>query len=285
MAPPLEPVVTVGSELGEGVRWFAGAVHWVDIIGRRWHRHDPSAGTTTTEDRPDAVTLVLPRAAGGLVLTSGADVLVREPDGSERLLARLSDDPAHRCNDGACDPQGRLYVGTMRRDGTGREGRLLRVDPDGSTTVVADGCGIANGIGFDLERARMYFVDSADGAVDVFDLGDEALPRTRRRFVDVEGPAVPDGLVVDADGFVWVALHEGGAVRRHDPSGAVVDEVRVPAQQVTSCTFGGDDLADLYVTTAREGFDHERREREPLAGSLFVARGAGRGVPLVPFAG
>lgn len=281
----VEPLDVPRAELGEGPRWFGGRLHWVDILGRRRFSHDAAAGATAVEELPDAVTLALPRAGGGLVLAVGGDVLVRDPDGAQRLLARLSGDPALRCNDGACDPQGRLYVGTMRRDGTGAEGRLVRIEPDGTTTVVAEGCGIANGIGFDPARARMYFADSLAGGVDVWDLDAEGLPVRRRRFVDIARPALPDGLAVDRDGDVWVALHEGGAVRRCSPAGAVVAEVALPAAQVTACTFGGPGLTDLYVTTAREGFDADRARREPLAGSVFVARGAGHGTAVTPFAG
>jgi sugar lactone lactonase YvrE len=275
------------AELGEGPRWIDGRLRWVDILGRRHHALDPGAGEVVSRDEPDAVTVVLPRRRGGLVLGVGATVVLRgaEGEGADRTLAVLTDDPAHRCNDGACDPQGRLYVGTMRRDGAGREGRLHRVGPDATVTVVAEGCGIANGVGFDPARRRMYFADSRDGGVDVFDLDVEGLPGGRRRFVDVGPPGVPDGLVVDADGHVWVAVHGAGAVQRHAPDGRLVARVEVPVEQVTAVTFGGPDLTDLYVTTAREGLDQAALADQPLAGRLFVVRGAGRGVPVTAFAG
>ena len=283
--PSAVPVTDVQAVLGEGPRWFGGRLHWVDIVGRRHHALLPSTGEVSSESLPDTVSLVLPRAGGGLVLAVGSAIVLRDDDGSERTLARLSDDPEHRCNDGTCDPQGRLYVGTMRRDGQGREGRLCRIDPDGAVTVVADGVGISNGIAFDAGRRRMYYVDTVTGSVDVWDLDDDGLPNDRRWFADIDGPAVPDGLVLDAGGAVWVALHEGGAVARFDHAGNRIDAIPVPAGQVTAPMFGGDDLTDLYITTAREDFDDERAEQEPLAGRLFVVAGAGRGVPLTPFAG
>lgn len=280
-----EVVEAPRSRLGEGPRWFGDRLHWVDIHGRRHHALDVRTGGTVTEQCRDEVTLVLPRAGGGLLLAVGATIVLRDPDGRERVLCVLSGDPAHRCNDGVCDPEGRLYVGTMRRDASGREGRLHRVDPDGHVTTVADGCGIPNGIAFDVRRRRMWFADSADGGVDVWDLDVDGLPVGRRRLVDVAGPGVPDGLALDDAGHAWVAVHGSGVVHRYRPDGALVGRITVDAARTTACAFGGASGTDLYVTTAQPEAGVDRDDGDPLAGSVFVVPDVGCGLPVVPFAG
>jgi sugar lactone lactonase YvrE len=176
-----------------------------------------------------------------------------------------------RTNDGACDAVGRIWVGTMARDERSPVAALYRVDADYTVTAVVTGTTISNGLGWSPSGRQFYFIDSPTCRVDVFDcnLGTGEL-ENRRRFaaVEVEG-AVPDGLTVDAEGGVWVALHGGWGLQRFSPEGELVATVALPVERVTSCCFGGDDLRDLYVTTRREGLSASERAAQPLAGCLL----------------
>ena len=187
--------------------------------------------------------------------------------------------PANRMNDGACDRAGRFFAGTMARDETPGAGTLYRLDPDHEVTPLITGLGISNGIGWSPDERLMYYIDSPTHRVDVFDYD----PATgaidgRRRFAAVgAGGAVPDGLAVDANGGVWVAVHGGGAVLRHDPLGTVVQSIELPAAHVTSCAFGGRNLDRLYITTAAGPGTG--------GGALFACEPGVTGLPGHPFRG
>jgi sugar lactone lactonase YvrE len=169
-------------------------------------------------------------------------------------------------NDGICDPQGRFWAGTMAYAETPGAGRLYRLELDGSCTLVLDGLTISNGMGWSPDGTIMYLADSGVGDVFAFDFDPSGGTLDQRRtFVHVGTPgAAPDGLTVDSDGDVWVALWNGGAVARYAPDGSLRETVPVPVDRPTSCAFGGRDGATLFVTTSREGLD-PRRPRPPAA--------------------
>jgi sugar lactone lactonase YvrE len=273
------PLDVPRAALGESPRWHAGRLHWVDILGHEVASLDPDSGAIARTAIDDMVSLVWPRAGGGRLLAIGAALVLEDPDGSLRTLAAL-DDADRRCNDGAFAPDGSFYVGTMRRDTLGREGTLWRVAADGSAEALLRGLGVSNGIGFDLVRGLTYYVDSRDERVDLLDL----TTGRREPFVDIdEGGALPDGLAVDAAGRVWVALYGAGRVHAYDPDGRLDIVVDVGVPNVTSCTFGGPDLTDLYITTARENMSPADLERMPDAGAVYRVDGAGHGQALVPY--
>jgi sugar lactone lactonase YvrE len=177
-------------------------------------------------------------------------------------------------NDGACDSRGRFWAGTMAGDKTPGAGSLYRLNPDGRVKRVLTGLTISNGIDWSLDGHTMYFIDSALGCVDAFDFDEERGCLSNRRHL-IEVPpedGMPDGLTVDADGFLWVALFRGAAVRRYSPEGKLQCVVDLPATLVTSCAFGDPDLGTLYVTSASRGLDEEGRHRQPHAGALFRLR-------------
>lgn len=270
------------SVLGEGPRWFGGRLTWVDVTGGRIHRLDPVSGDVQTDVIGRAVSLVVPRARGGELRAIDATVVLHDPDGTGRVLAVLDSDDDMRCNDGACGPDGSLFIGTMRRDGSGRDGRLFRVESDGSVEVLLRGLAVSNGIGFDATGERAYFIDSMDRRIDILHLA----KGSREPFIEIDHPtALPDGLAVDAEGEVWVALFAGGQVRRYRTNGALDAVFELPATQVTSCTFGGDALRDLYVTTAQEDLSPDQLEQQPAAGSLFRIPNVGQGRAIDAFAG
>lgn len=275
-----EPVTDPIAHHGEGPVWhpsYAG-VRWVDMLaGDILELSDD--GVRRTHVGPVAAAF-RPRRGGGTVLAAQRGVRLLDADlRPERDLDELWTDAGIRFNEGGCTPDGAFWCGTMAYDERPGAGRLFRVAPDLTVETVLTGVTISNGLGTSPDGARVYYVDTPTGRVDVFDLA--AGPGTRQPFVHVEG-GHPDGLTVDADGGVWVALWGGGAVHRYSPDGALDIVVHVPVAKVTACTFGGPRLDTLYITTSAEDVD---RAAEPLAGALFAVHPEARGLPVLEFAG
>ncbi|WP_030859655.1 SMP-30/gluconolactonase/LRE family protein [Streptomyces sp. NRRL S-37] len=276
--------VRAEATLGEGPTWdpAGGRLLWIDILGSRVHTYDPATGRRTVRRTDQHVGAVKPRAGGGLVLNLRDGIGLLDPDGAFRWLHREAV-PGRRANDAAVAPDGSLWAGTMRYDEAPCGGTLSRVTGDGTVDVLLDDVAVSNGIGWSPDGRLMYYIDSPTRRIDVFDVGEaDGRITNRRSFAAIEdGAASPDGLCVDAEGCVWVALWDGGAVRRYTPSGDLDRVIPLPVPLVTACAFGGPDLTDLYITTARVGLDSPH----PLAGSLLVIPGAGKGVPQPAFAG
>jgi sugar lactone lactonase YvrE len=184
-------------------------------------------------------------------------------------------------NEGGCDPDGRFYCGSMAYDKRPGGAAIYRLDPDLSVRVVVEGVTISNGLEWSPDGTLAYYNDTDTFRVDVFDYDREAGLTGRRPFAET-GLARPDGLTVDAEGGVWVALSNGGAVRRYTPEGALDEVVELPVTKVTACTFGGPKLDELFITTSREGLEPGD---EPPAGSLFRAAVGVEGLPVREFAG
>jgi sugar lactone lactonase YvrE len=226
----------------------------------------------------------VPRAGGGLALALRDGFALLDPKGGEpRLAAPVERERRDtRMNDGACDSRGRFWAGTMSLQGDTRSAGLYRLDPDLRVTRVLPGISVSNGIGWSPDGTLLYHVDSPRRRVDVYDF-EAGAGRVRGRRSVIPVPAelgLPDGLTVDAEGGIWIALWGGGAVQRHSPDGALSERVELPVTNVTSCCFGDPDLGTLYVTTAARGAAHE-----PLAGAVFACRPGVRGLPAPPFAG
>lgn len=274
--------------LGEGPTWDigSGSLIWVDIMGSAVHRFHPGPGTDEVTSVPQHVGAAKPRTNGGLVLNLRDGVGLLEPGGGLRWLVYWARD-GMRGNDAAVDPAGRLWAGTMRYDCAAGGGFLARVEPTGKAAVVLPEVSISNGIAWSPDETRMYYVDTPTRRIDVLDYdADTGEISNRRTLCDVtDTDGEPDGLTVDADGCVWVAVNGGGQVRRYTADGVLDRVIEVPASQVTACCFGGDDLSDLYVTTGREHFTDQDTKEQPLAGSLFVATGAAPGTPSPRFPG
>jgi sugar lactone lactonase YvrE len=291
---PVPASATTGL-LTEGPRWHAeqGELLWVDILGHALHRGRPSPGgtlepvETITVDRP--VGAVAPAISGGYVLAAGTGFLYVDAAGAVHELAQPEAGRTDvRMNDGACDPQGRFWAGTMAYDESPGAGVLYRLELDGTCTRVLAGLTISNGIGWSPDGATMYLADSGTGLVEAFDFDGATGDITQRRtLARIQQPGVvPDGLTVDAEGGIWVALWGGGAVERYGPDGALLSTVRLPVDQSTSCAFGGPELATLFVTTARAGLDEAALDRQPHAGHVFRFDGLGvTGMPCAPYRG
>ncbi len=239
------------AKLAEGPRWDAAArrLLWVDIEGCELHVLD-SGG-----DRPIALDAMVGAAApttGEAVLVALADrlALVDLVDESVSTLVRLPHGPGMRSNDGACDAAGRFWIGTMALDATPGAGTLYRYD--GTLQRMLEGVTLSNGLGWTCDDTRMYYIDSPAQNVDAFDfeLASGRLAE-RRPFISIDtSDGIPDGLTVDDEGGIWVALYGGSCVRRYDERGRLDAVLDVPAENVTSCCFGGDDGRSLFVTTA-----------------------------------
>jgi sugar lactone lactonase YvrE len=291
VAAVARPVVTLRhgaaaapAELGEAPVWDAGRreLVWVDIDRGLVHRRsDGRADTTLDVGQP--VGCAVPRARGGLALALRDGFALLTPGGGDaQLVAPVERDRLDtRMNDGACDSGGRFWAGTMSLRGDTRAAALYRLDPDLRVTRVLPGISVSNGLGWAPDGATLYHVDSPRRRIDVYDFDPHSGGIAGRRAVIPVSPELgtPDGLTVDAEGGIWVALWGGAAVQRYSADGGVDERIELPATNVTSCCFGGPDLRTLYVTTARRG------AREPLAGALFACRPGVAGLPATPFAG
>lgn len=288
MAVTAEQVTDAITYHGEGPCWWPGwgGLRWVDLLAGDLLTLRADGGADRLHVG-DVAAFVRPRRSGGYVVAVERGLALAEgPDDLPVPLPPLWADDGVRMNDGGCDPEGNLWAGSMAYDAHAGGGDLWRVDVSGRGTVVVPRTTIANGIAFPADGGPAWFNDSGEGCTDRLRTlsggwsatGDGDLVRTT---VHRPGDGAPDGLVLDAEGCVWTALHGAGRVVRLTPQGRVTDEVLVPAHQVTACTLGGTDLRDLYITTSREGLD----EPEPEAGALFRTRVAVPGVPVLPYGG
>lgn len=184
-------------------------------------------------------------------------------------------------NEGGCDPAGCFYAGSMAYDAGPAGGDIYRLGPDGTTRRVDAGWTIPNGLGWAPDGRTAYHVDTVERRIDVWSWDAEAGLHDRRAWVRVDADGRPDGLTVDRDGGVWVAIWGDSCVHRYSPDGTLSDVVRVPATQVSACAFGGSDRDELFITTSREGLS----DPEPAAGALFRVRTGVRGVAPHPYAG
>jgi sugar lactone lactonase YvrE len=287
----VELVADVHANVGEGPVWWPeeGLLLWVDITPGHVHVLDPASSTRRLLEVGQPVGAVAPRRAGGLVLAVQEGFALADlATGETRTVARVGGgDPSLRMNDGKCDPKGRFWAGTMALDERPGAGTLYRLDADYRVEAVLDGLTISNGMGWSLDGRTMYFIDSPTQRVDAFDFDPErGAVANRRPLVEVPPEAgLPDGMTVDTEGFLWVALWGGWAVRRYAPDGTLDRVVRLPVSQVTSCAFGGPGLDQLYVTSAARDLTGDALRREPHAGALFRCRPGVRGLPGVAFAG
>lgn len=270
---------------GEGPVWSAawGGLRWVDLTAGDVLALDGSGGVRRWPVGPIAAA-IRPRTDGGIVLAlERGFALADDFGGPLRGLGDLWPDPDLRLNDGGCDPQGAFYCGSMATDYAAGRGTLYRLAPDGTVTPVLPGLGVPNGLDWTPDGGTAYFADTLAGTIDVFAYDPERGLHERRPFVRVPSEeGLPDGLTVDAEGYVWVALWNGGQVRRYAPDGRLDDVLEMPVRRVSACTFGGPDLDELYVTTVG---DHALPHEGEVAGALFRVGVGVAGQPVRPFAG
>jgi len=265
----------VWSERWGGLRWvdmLAGDVLGLASDGSVRRRHVASIAAT-----------LRPRREGGAVIATERGFALEEAGGEVRPLVDAWTDPTVRMNDGGCDPHGRFYCGSMAYDERPGAAALYRLDPDGSVSVVLEGVTISNGLDFTPDGSAAYYVDTPTGRIDRFDYDPVRGLTGRRTFAEIPPDAGhPDGLTVDAEGGAWVALYDGGAVRRYTSDGTLDAVVEVGPRKTTACTFGGENLRELFITTSRENL---APGEDPAAGALFRVVPGVAGMPVREFAG
>ncbi len=270
-------------DLGENPLWhpLERRLYWTDITRGRLYRYDPATGRHEQCYQGETVGGFTIQADGSLLLfMQRGRIAIWRGGELENVLDEIPADREGRFNDVIADPAGRVFCGTVSLPVVGaRPGRLYRLDTDGSLHLVLDGVTVSNGMGFTPDRRKMYYTDTRPRHIYRFDYDEAtgALANQRLWLQVPEGQGGPDGMTVDAEGHVWSAHWGGGALYRYSPEG--VEELRIPfpALKVSSASFGGPDLDELYVTTALSGGD--RSVEGPGAGALFRLRPGVRGLP------
>ena len=252
-------------------------LYWTDILTGRLFRYDPATNTSEQIYQGESVGGFTIQEDGALLLFKERGAIELWQEGEiTTLIPEIPEERETRFNDVIADPAGRVFCGTMPTpDGFAR---LYRLDCDRTLTPIFDGIGVSNGIGFTPDNKQMYYTDSPKREIYLFDY-DKAtgtLSNQRVHITTKEGEGVPDGMTVDAEGYIWSARWDGGHLFRYNPNGEEVLRIPFPAKKVTSVTFGGSDYTDIYITTA--GGDN-RAEEGSGAGAIFRLNLGIQGVP------
>lgn len=289
----VELFIEAKHRLGEAIIWHMAnrRLYWIDLWEPALHEHDPATGTTTVR----AIAAKAP--IGAIAATSDpARLALIHMDGISLLrIADLGIEPfcnpekgrdALIWNDAKCDRWGRLWAGTSHEAETDPRGALWCIDGQGRAALGDVGFAVSNGPAVSPDGATLYFNDSAGRTVYAYDItSDDMHPRRRRpliRFTADEG--MPDGIITDAEGCLWIAHWGGSRISRFTPDGAKLASWAIPAKNVTTMCFGGPNLDTLCVTTARDGLTAQELAETPLSGSLFVLKPGARGLPEPLFA-
>jgi L-arabinonolactonase len=290
--PAVECVLDCRAELGEGPVWDpeAGVLYWVNIKDHEIHCFDPATGVDRLWKTPADVGSLALRRDGGLVAALKTGFFFFDPT-SEVFTAVAEpeqDLPDNRFNDGKTDRQGRFWAGSLYDpDETKPTGGLFRLDPDRSCRKLVGGIHASNALAFSPDSRTMYYGDSWQRIVWVWDFdADDGAISNRRVFIALkDGEGTADGAAVDFDGCYWLTQPPASRVVRYDPRGRIDQVIEMPVSQPTCCAFGGADMDILYITSAKYRMPSEKLAREPLAGSLFAIRPGVDGPPDARFAG
>lgn len=287
----LELVVEKRARVGEGSIWDAAkqVLYWVDILSHQLYIYDPKSGENRTIETCQAVGTVVPRASGGVMvaLHNGFASIDLESEKITPFGDPERDIPANRFNDGKCDPAGRFWAGTMAFDCDPERGALYCLDVDYTITRKVEPVTISNGIVWSADEKTMYYVDTMLDNVRAFDYDVESGAICNERVVaENQGGGHFDGMSIDEEGMLWIALFGGWGVSCYNPqNGALLREIKLPFAQVTSCAFGGENLDELYITSATYTMDEEALAAQPLAGALVRVEPGARGVVANSYAG
>lgn len=275
-------------KLGEGPVWSVAeqALYWVDILGPSLQRWQPESGKVDGWLMPSYIGSFALREKGGLVVAL-RDGLYTFDRGSQQLenLCRPEAELNTRFNDGKCDRHGRFWAGTMAFEEGHYIGALYRLDRDGTCHQMRSNVSCSNGLGWSLDNRTMYYTDSPTQNIFAYDFDPETGTIRNERVFASDEDCIPDGLTVDAEGYVWGAKWDGWKVVRYAPDGSVDREINLPVQRPTSCTFGGPDMNLLYITSAKIGLSPNELAEQPLAGNVFVVETDVRGLPEPFYAG
>jgi sugar lactone lactonase YvrE len=279
-----QPQVLVNCQclLGESPVWDSHyqRIVWIDIFKGHIHQYSP--------ELQDHQAIKIAKTPGCIDLSPDGEFFVAVNDGIARIdlatgqlemLAELESDKAdNRFNDGKFDPAGRFWAGTMSVSGKPCDGNLYAMDTDGSVSLKIAGVGCSNGMAWSRDHTMFYYIDTSSARITSYNY-DVRTGDITNKTVILDIPAedgLPDGMTIDSDGMLWVALWNGWKVIRVDPeTGQILKSISLPVSRVTSCTFGGNNMQDLFITSARVGLSAEELEKQPLAGSLFVVKNSG----------
>ncbi|MGC9353667.1 MAG: SMP-30/gluconolactonase/LRE family protein [Mariniphaga sp.] len=288
----VELVLDTKSALGEGAIWNykTGELIWVNITDKILNFYNPKLKSNKEMLTGQMIGTVVPAVSGKMMVALENGFYQLDPEtGSKKLIANPEERiDGNRFNDGKCDPAGRFWAGTMSTEGKPQAGALYRLDPDSSVHKMIDNVTTSNGIVWSPDFTKMYYIDTPTRKVMAWDYNNETgeigNPETA---IDVpEEMGYPDGMTIDAEGNVWIALWGGSAVGCWNPeTGELLCKIEVPAKNVTSCAFGDEDLGTLYITTARQGTSDEELKKFPHAGGVFKIRPGVKGVKAFFFKG
>lgn len=264
-------------ELGESIRWTRNSIHWVDIpTGQLWRCSATGNHEVVLKiDKP--LGTAEPATGGRWILACGDGIAVHDGR-SLQWLHRPERGKAMRMNDGGTDPAGRFLAGSMSLTGEARVGSLYRLELDGTLSTLVRGITTPNGPAFSTDGSIMYLADTRAGRIDAYDYDSETGHISNRRtFVQMDySKGRPDGMTIDSEDHIWSAAWGAACVHRYAPTGTLVETIPVPAVQPTSCAFGGPELDELYVTSARSGLAKPTDQD----GAVYLVTGTGcRGVP------
>ncbi len=287
-----EHVLAVGNEIGEAPIWVAEErrLYWVDTEGAKAFSYRPSDSETRTYELAMPATALLRRRGGGWVAVTkkGLAFWDQASGAFEFIVDPVADNPALCFNDGVVDRSGRILAGTMNfREHVRKDGAVFRLDTDLSLSTLDTGLSVANGLALSLDGRTLYVSEQFAGRILAYDYDSAAGKVSGKRvFAEVDGAeGLPDGLIVDAEGFVWNGRWGGFTLARYAPDGRLDRKYRLPVETGTCMAFGGEDLKDLYVTTAWYGLDAAGRAAKPQSGDLFRVRTGVKGLVEPRFAG
>lgn len=272
----VELVIDSKSDLGEGAIWNykTGELMWINITGKILNFYNPKTGNNKELFTGQMIGTVVPCESGLVLVALENGIYTLDPETGTKIqiVDPEAEIPVNRFNDGKCDPSGRFWAGTMSLNDEKNAGTLYRLDNDSTIHKMIENVSISNGIAWSPDSTQMYYIDTPTQKVMVYDYNN-ATGEISNPEVAVEVPAKigsPDGMAIDADGNLWVALWGGSAVGCWNPkTGKLIKKINVPAKNVTSCAFGGDDLETLYITTARTSTTNEELKKFPNAGGVF----------------
>ena len=276
----------IPAELGEGAFWNhkTQELYWVDILGKKLYIYNPSTKLNTSFEMPSRIGTVVPQSDSTAVVALEDGIYIQNTkNGSLTRLSNVEADiPENRFNDGKCDPNGNLWVGSMHIAEKEPNAKLYKVAPSGTATAMLDNITISNGIVWTKDAKTMYYIDTPTAKIRAFDYDAKSSTISNER-VAVEVPAslgFPDGMAIDEHDNLWVGMWNGNAVVCFDSkTGSVITRIELPAHNVTSCAFGGPNLDILYITTATVDMTEDEKIQFPLAGSVFKIIPGVKGVP------
>ena len=274
------------THLGEGPVWDSKTqtLYWLDIFDKKIY-----AGSDLLIELDELVGCMAPRQNGGLIFTQRSSFWTFEADPVRTtLISSLTGEPAdNRFNDGKCDPRGRFIAGTMNLNETDPTGSLYSFDGR-SVTKLLSGITISNGMTWSPDHKTFYYIDTPTRAVRAFDydLDSGAIANPRAAIHVPESLGWPDGMTSDTQGNLWIAMWGGAKMTQWNPhTGQLIDQIPIPAVNVSSCVFGGRDMNELFITSARKGLDEAALKQYPLTGGVFRLQTNVEGMPTFAFAG